>query len=208
VVIVPLARAAAQVPPCAGKCVRHRPQANKHKSAWVNGRDAAFDSGIVAQAALGRVQLQEGSKLFWANQIEQFSNSRALASFVQGGFFLRKKLPASCFRCAAICGLLQAAGKVPREKLEVSGHDFSRAEDIAESLWALALEGCFSLARDGKTIATADVPALKAPTDLVPKTAQVTLAVPAGADLKGASVTVECGCSVPEITLMNNSVTL
>jgi hypothetical protein len=61
---------------------------------------------------------------------------------------------------------------------------------------------------DGKTIASADVPALKAPVDLTPKTAQVTLAVPAGADLKGANVTVECGGSVPEITLMNNSVTL
>jgi len=60
----------------------------------------------------------------------------------------------------------------------------------------------------GKTLATAAVPALKAPTDLLPKTAQVTLAVPAGADLKGATVTVECGGDTPEITLMNNSVTL
>ncbi|MGB6744705.1 MAG: LamG-like jellyroll fold domain-containing protein [Terracidiphilus sp.] len=62
--------------------------------------------------------------------------------------------------------------------------------------------------RDGKTIAAADVPALKAPADLVPKTAQVTLTIPAVADLKGASVTVECGGSVPEITLMNNGVVL
>ena len=61
---------------------------------------------------------------------------------------------------------------------------------------------------DGKTIASAEVPALKAPVDLTPKTTQVTLSVPAGADLKGASVTVECGGSVPEITLMNNSVVL
>ncbi len=60
----------------------------------------------------------------------------------------------------------------------------------------------------GKTLATAAVPALEAPVDLMPKTAQVTLAVPAGADLKGATVTVECGGDVPEITLMNNSVTL
>jgi len=42
----------------------------------------------------------------------------------------------------------------------------------------------------------------------MPKTAQVTLEVPVGADLKGAKVTVECGGDVPEITLMNNSVTL
>jgi hypothetical protein len=60
----------------------------------------------------------------------------------------------------------------------------------------------------GKTLATTSVPALKAPTDLLPKTAQVMLAVPAGADLKGATVTVECGGDTPEITLMNNSVTL
>jgi hypothetical protein len=32
--------------------------------------------------------------------------------------------------------------------------------------------------------------------------------VPKGADLKGATVTVECGGDLPEITLMNNSVTL
>jgi hypothetical protein len=60
----------------------------------------------------------------------------------------------------------------------------------------------------GKTLATARVPALKAPLDLMPKTAQVTLAVPVGANLKGAAVTVECGGNVPEITLMNNSVVL
>ena len=41
--------------------------------------------------------------------------------------------------------------------------------------------------REGKTIATANVPALKAPLDLTPKTAQVTLTIPAGADLKGAT---------------------
>jgi hypothetical protein len=60
----------------------------------------------------------------------------------------------------------------------------------------------------GKTLATAAVPALEAPLDLVPKTAQVKLALPAGADLKGATVSVECGGDLPEITLMNNSVTL
>ena len=60
----------------------------------------------------------------------------------------------------------------------------------------------------GKTLAAAQVPALKAPLDLTPKTAQVTLAVPAGTDLKGATVTVECGGGAPEITLMNNHVVL
>src|SRR5581483_439938 len=62
--------------------------------------------------------------------------------------------------------------------------------------------------RDGKTIATADVPALKAPVNLIPKTAEVTLTAPSGVDLKGATVTIEIGGKVPEITQMNNSVTL
>lgn len=58
----------------------------------------------------------------------------------------------------------------------------------------------------GKTLATADVPALKAPVDLLPKTAVVKLILPRGAELKGGSVKVECGGNVQEITLMNNSV--
>jgi len=64
------------------------------------------------------------------------------------------------------------------------------------------------LGRDGKTIATAKVPALKAPVDLTPKTAQVSIAIPAGADLKGATVSVERGGKTPEITMMNNSVVI
>jgi Concanavalin A-like lectin/glucanases superfamily len=60
--------------------------------------------------------------------------------------------------------------------------------------------------RAGKTIATAAVPALKAPVDLTPKTAVVTLTLPAHADTSGGSVTIECGGDVPEITLLNNTV--
>ncbi len=60
----------------------------------------------------------------------------------------------------------------------------------------------------GKTIATAGIPALKAPVDLTPKTAQVTLSIPAGTNLKGATVTIECGGDTPEITQMNNTVTM
>jgi len=59
---------------------------------------------------------------------------------------------------------------------------------------------------EGKTLATVAVPALKAPADLVPKTATVKLIVPSGATLKGATVTVECGGSTPEITQRNNTV--
>jgi hypothetical protein len=60
----------------------------------------------------------------------------------------------------------------------------------------------------GKTLASAEVPALKAPIDLTPKTAAVKLAIPTGVNLKGATVTVEMGGTTPEITLLNNSVTL
>jgi hypothetical protein len=60
--------------------------------------------------------------------------------------------------------------------------------------------------RTGKALAIADVPALKAPVDLVPKTAVVRMVLPKSAELKGGSVSVECGGNVPEITLMNNSV--
>ena len=60
----------------------------------------------------------------------------------------------------------------------------------------------------GKTLATTRTPELKAPTDLVPKTAVVTLRVPANAVLEGGTVTIESTGSVPETTLMNNTVRL
>jgi hypothetical protein len=50
------------------------------------------------------------------------------------------------------------------------------------------------------------VPALRAPIDLRPKTADVVLTVPAEASLRGASVAVEMRGSLPEITLRNNVV--
>jgi hypothetical protein len=49
--------------------------------------------------------------------------------------------------------------------------------------------------RSGKTLANIGVPALKAPTDVLPKTAQVKLIIPATTNLKGASITVEGGGS-------------
>ncbi len=58
--------------------------------------------------------------------------------------------------------------------------------------------------RAGKTIARAHLPALKAPADLTPKTATVSLVLPANAGL--GSVTVECSKCKQEITLMNNRV--
>jgi hypothetical protein len=58
----------------------------------------------------------------------------------------------------------------------------------------------------GKAIANTPVPALRAPVDLLPKTADVVLTVPARANLQGASVTVEMRGTIPEITLRNNVV--
>jgi hypothetical protein len=58
----------------------------------------------------------------------------------------------------------------------------------------------------GKVLATADVPALKAPVDLVPKTVSVTLPLPAQTDWKGGSVTIESSGTTPEITQKNNRV--
>jgi hypothetical protein len=60
--------------------------------------------------------------------------------------------------------------------------------------------------KNGKVLATAGVPALKAPLDLFPKTTVVALTLPAQADWKGGSVTVESSGTLPEITQMNNKV--
>ena len=64
------------------------------------------------------------------------------------------------------------------------------------------------LDRAGKTIASAAVPALKAPVDLLPKRVTVTLDVPAGARLEGASVVLDPDASTREITRVNNRVRL
>jgi len=60
--------------------------------------------------------------------------------------------------------------------------------------------------KEGKVLASAAVPAIKAPLDLFPKTATVTLALPSAANWKGGSVTVESSGDVPEITQLNNRV--
>jgi hypothetical protein len=60
----------------------------------------------------------------------------------------------------------------------------------------------------GNILATTVTPALKAPIDLVPKTAVVALRVPTNAQLAGGTVTIESKGNVPETTLMNNTVNL
>lgn len=90
--------------------------------------------------------------------------------------------------------------KVDGQRMTVTVHSVG-AVDAPESKLLVR-------SRDGKTITTGNVPALKAPVDLEPKTALVSIAIPAGADLEGATVTVQCGGNTPEITKMNNSVTM
>ena len=55
-------------------------------------------------------------------------------------------------------------------------------------------------------IATAEAAPLKAPLDLVPKTEDIPLSIPAGADVNGGSVTIEMSGDLPEITQLNNRV--
>jgi hypothetical protein len=60
----------------------------------------------------------------------------------------------------------------------------------------------------GHVVATAKVPAIPAPVDLLPKTAQVTLHVGTGVPTAGAKVRVQLGEGVREITQLNNEVVL
>ena len=90
--------------------------------------------------------------------------------------------------------------KVDGQKMTVTVHSVGALDAPASKIVVRS--------SDGKTIVTANVPALKAPVDLTPKTVQVSLAIPAGANMKRATVTLESGGDTPEITTMNNSVTL
>jgi hypothetical protein len=60
--------------------------------------------------------------------------------------------------------------------------------------------------RAGKVVATAEAAPLKAPLDLVPRTEDVSLSIPAGAEWKGGSVSIEMSGNLPEITQLNNRV--
>jgi len=60
----------------------------------------------------------------------------------------------------------------------------------------------------GKTISTADVPALKAPLNYLPKTINVTLNIPAGTTIKGCRVKLNIDEKFSEITHRNNTVVI
>jgi hypothetical protein len=62
--------------------------------------------------------------------------------------------------------------------------------------------------RLGEILASATIPALAAPLDLTPQTTTVTLELPAGADLKGASITIEPSTTIEELTALNDTVPL
>jgi hypothetical protein len=96
---------------------------------------------------------------------------------------------------------------IDRDDVKVAG---DRVKITVHSLGAVDAPKSKVVLRDaaGKVLATATVPALKAPLDLFPKTASVELTLPAGAKLTGGSVTVESGGKTPEITQVNNRVPL
>jgi hypothetical protein len=64
------------------------------------------------------------------------------------------------------------------------------------------------LDREGKMLASAPVPGLKAPSDLMPKTITLTLNFPAGSRMDGASVVIDPESATKEITRINNRLQL
>jgi hypothetical protein len=94
---------------------------------------------------------------------------------------------------------------ISERDVRVSGR---RIRVTVHSVGAVDAPASVVIIRDtaGRTIASASAPALKAPLDLRPKSTDVVLTVPAKANLEGASISVEMGGSVPEITLRNNVV--
>ncbi|HYE53062.1 MAG TPA: LamG-like jellyroll fold domain-containing protein [Azospirillaceae bacterium] len=80
--------------------------------------------------------------------------------------------------------------------LKVTVHSLGAAATPAGTVSALDAQG--------RVLASAPVPALQAPDDLLPKTAEVRLALPSG--VRAAAVRVDAG--VPEVTRRNNQVGL
>jgi len=62
--------------------------------------------------------------------------------------------------------------------------------------------------RSGRILATGKIPALAAPTDLLPKTAAVRLTLPAGVNAAGCSLEIDPEQRTEEITRLNNAVKL
>ncbi len=94
---------------------------------------------------------------------------------------------------------------IGRDDVAVRG---GRAEVTVHSLGAAATSGGTLMLEnaEGRVLASAAIPPLAAPTDLLPKTAQVRLPVPA--DRKGLRLRVSLPGAAPEITQLNNIVPL
>jgi catechol 2,3-dioxygenase-like lactoylglutathione lyase family enzyme len=65
-----------------------------------------------------------------------------------------------------------------------------------------------ALVENDGVLASAPVPAIEAPLDLIPRTADVSLAVPAGADLHNCGIQLDPEHKLTEITRLNNRVDL
>ena len=106
---------------------------------------------------------------------------------------------------ALMTKFLMAAENMDPGDVKIEGN---KMHVTVHSLGALAAPAAKVVVRDvaGKTLATVSTPTLKPPTDLAPKTATVALNLPAHADLKGATVTIESAGT--ETTQMNNTVKL
>jgi hypothetical protein len=88
--------------------------------------------------------------------------------------------------------------------------DGSRMQVRIHSLGARATPPTTLTVRDaaGRVLATSPVPTLAAPDDLLPKTVDVGLVLPAGASLQNATVEIDPEHRVEEITVRNNTVQL
>lgn len=95
-------------------------------------------------------------------------------------------------------GIGQDDVRVDGEKVMVTVHNLG---GVASKPTVVALVDA-----GGKVVSQATVPALKAPLDLLPKTADVVLAVPAGMNAKGCSVQIDPQGKLTEITKANNKI--
>jgi len=96
---------------------------------------------------------------------------------------------------------------IGREDVTVKGRSVAVT---VHSLGAKATSGgqVRLVAKDGRTLAIATLPPLAAPLDLIPKTATVSLTLPAGAPMTGVTATVALPGGAPEVTMLNNAVPL
>jgi hypothetical protein len=93
------------------------------------------------------------------------------------------------------------------EDVTISG---DRIKVKVHSLGAVDAPSASVVLRDanGKSLASTKTPPLKAPIDLIPKTAVVSLRLPPHAMLNNATISIESTAAVPETTLLNNTVQL